>query len=99
MGNPLAQIYYRKEDANRNSCPESGNELPSFMEAYGSGECDSDLLAEAVKELYDNGSIEYARDRAMFHHSKAHSCLDILGDSHSVKILREMTDYQLVRIN
>ena len=78
---------------------ESGNELPSFMEVYGSGECDSDLLAEAVQELYDNGSIEYARDRAMFHHSKAHSCLDILEDSHSVKILREMTDYQLVRIN
>ena len=78
---------------------ESGNELPSFKKAYGSGECDSDLLADAVQELYDNGSIEYARDRAMFHHSKAHSCLDILGESHSVKILREMTDYQLVRIN
>ncbi len=78
---------------------DSGNDLPSFNKAYGSGDCDSDLLANAVQELHDNGSIQYAMDRAMFHHSKAHSCLDVLGESESVKILREMTDYQLVRIN
>ena len=77
----------------------TGKELPSFREAYGSGECESELLAKAVQELHDNGSIQYAKDRAMFHHSKAHSCLDILGDSDSVSILREMTDFQLIRIN
>ena len=78
---------------------DSGRVMPSFNKAYGSGDCDSVLLADAVQELHDNGSIQYAMDRAMFHHSKAHSCLDILGESESVSILREMTDFQLVRIN
>ena len=78
---------------------DSGNPMPSFAEAYGSGECSPDLLASAVQELHDNGSIKYAKDRAMFHHAKAHSCLNILDDSESLTILREMTDFQLVRIN
>ena len=78
---------------------DSGNPMPSFAEAYGSGECSPDLLASAVQELHDNGSINYAKDRAMFHHAKAHSCLNILDDSESLTILREMTDFQLVRIN
>ena len=78
---------------------DSGNHLPSFSKAYGSGDCSPDLLAEAVQELHDNDSIKYAKDRAMYHHSKAHSCLDILEESESLMILREMTDFQLVRIN
>ena len=78
---------------------DSGNHLPSFSKAYGSGNCSPDLLAEAVQELHDNDSIKYAKDRAMYHHSKAHSCLDILEESESLTILREMTDFQLVRIN
>ena len=77
----------------------SGNDLSLFANEYGSGECSADLLAEAVQELHDNNSIKYAKDRAMYHHSKAHSCLDILEESESLKILREMTDFQLVRIN
>ena len=78
---------------------DSGNDLPSFSKAYGSGDCSPDLLADAVQELYDNGSIKYAKDRAMHHHAKAHSCLDVLDESKSLTILREMTDFQLVRIN
>jgi len=60
---------------------DSGNPMPSFAEAYGSGECSPDLLASAVQELYDNGSIKYAKERAMFHHAKAHSCLNVLNES------------------
>ena len=76
-----------------------GDDMPYFSKAYGSGECSDEELINAVKELYDSGSIQYAKDRAMHHHSLAHACLDKLSDSSAVSILRELTDFQLIRIN
>jgi len=52
-----------------------------------------------VQELNDNGSIQYALDRAMAHHRIAHGCLDKLEQTPAVDLLRDMTDFQLVRIN
>jgi len=76
-----------------------GDDMPAFTEAYGSGECSEDVLSNAVKELHDSGSIGYAKERAMHHHSLAHQCLDDIEDSPALDILRELTDFQLIRIN
>ncbi len=74
-------------------------EMPAFSEAYGSGECSDGVLSKAVAELEESGSIEYAKNRAMHHHAVAHSCLDGVADSPALNILRELTDFQLIRIN
>ena len=76
-----------------------GDDMPYFHRAYGSGECSDEELLNAVQELHESGSIRYAKDRAMHHHSLAHQCLDKLPDSPAVSVLRELTDFQLIRIN
>ena len=75
------------------------SELPMFSKVFGTGECSDDDLAQAVVELHACGSIDYAKERAMHHHSLAHKCLDELVDSPAVSVLRELTDFQLIRIN
>jgi geranylgeranyl diphosphate synthase type I len=74
-------------------------ELPYFNKVFGQGDCDAGDLAAAVEELRESGSIDYAKRRAMEHHALAHRCLDELEESEAVKVLRELTDYQLVRTN
>tara|TARA_B100000965_G_scaffold404352_1_gene434824 strand:+ start:848 stop:2539 length:1692 start_codon:yes stop_codon:yes gene_type:complete len=78
---------------------DSGNDLPTFSKVYGKGECTDEDLAKAVEELRNNGSIDYAMDRAMRYHSEAHSILDGLQPSHALEVLRQLTDMQLTRIN
>ena len=78
---------------------DSGNDLPAFSKVYGKGECTDEDLAKAVEELRNNGSIDYAMDRAMRYHSEAHSILDGLESSHALEVLRQLTDMQLTRIN
>ena len=77
----------------------TGEDLPNFDSVFGSGDSDSEKLSRAVSELEDSGSIEYARGRAMHHHSLAHQCLDNLPSSQAVEVLRELTDFQLIRIS
>ena len=77
---------------------ESGADMPNFRKLFGTRE-DSEELDLAVRELKENGSIQYALDRALHHHKIAHDCLDSLEQSPAVDILRDMTDFQLVRIN
>ena len=78
---------------------DSGNDLPVFSKVYGKGECTDEDLAKAVEELRNNGSIDYAMDRAMRYHSEAHSILDGLKSSRALEVLRQLTDMQLTRIN
>ena len=78
---------------------DSGNDLPAFSKVYGKGDCTDEDLAKAVEELRNNGSIDYAMDRAMRYHSEAHSILDGLQSSHALEVLRQLTDMQLTRIN
>ena len=78
---------------------DSGNDLPVFSKVYGKGECTDEDLAKAVEELRNNGSIDYAMDRAMRYHSEVHSILDGLESSHALEVLRQLTDMQLTRIN
>jgi geranylgeranyl diphosphate synthase type I len=78
---------------------ESGADLPTFKRLFGTGQDSEGELDDAVNELKENGSIQCALDRAMKHHRIAHDCLDALEPSEAVTILRNMTDFQLVRIN
>jgi geranylgeranyl diphosphate synthase type I len=73
--------------------------LPTFNKIYGTGKSSPEELERAVSELQDNGSIQYALDRAMLYHKQAHQMLDTLPESPAVDILRELTDFQLIRIN
>jgi len=77
----------------------SESDMPNFYSVFGSGECDAESLAMAVSELDMSGSIEYARNRAMHHHSIAHECLEKLPESQAVEILKQLTDFQLIRIS
>ena len=74
-------------------------ELPFFNRVYGSGNCSDEDLAMAVEELKGAGSIDYARGRALHHHSLAHQCLDKLVEGPAVDVLRELTDFQMTRVN
>jgi len=74
-------------------------ELYNFKKLFGEGKGSDEELANAVRELEESGSVDYARDRALHHHSIAHSCLDKLEESKAVNILRELTDFQLIRIS
>jgi len=74
-------------------------DLPHFTKVFGSGECSDESLSKAVVELDGSGSIDYARNKAMHHHSLAHECLNKLPSSQAVDILRELTDFQLIRIS
>ena len=78
---------------------DSGNDLPTFSKVYGQGECLDEDLERAVEELRNNGSIDYAMDRAMRYHSEAHKILDGLVPSPALEVLRQLTDMQLTRIN
>ena len=78
---------------------QSDLELPNFQLAFGNDDCSDEILSLAVKELMDSGSIEYARERAFHHHRVAHECLDEIPESDALAVLRELTDFQLVRIN
>ncbi len=73
--------------------------LPNFELAFGNEECNDETLSLAVKELMDSGSIDYAKERALEHHRIAHECLDHIPESDSLAVLRELTDFQLVRIS
>ena len=74
-------------------------ELPNFRRAFGNSDCSEDVLSMAVDELRDSGSIEYARKKAIEHHSIARGCLNNLEENDAVSVLRELTDFQLIRIN
>ena len=78
---------------------QSDSELTSFNAVFGSGQCNEGDLSKAVSELEDSGSIDYARKRAMHHQSLAHECLNKVEESPALSVLRELTDFQLIRIS
>ena len=75
--------------------------LSNFAEVFGSGieETDREVLDTVVSELRDSGSIQYAYDKAMSFHAAAHDCLKLLPDTPGMQVLRDLTDFQMVRIS
>ena len=77
------------------------DQLSNFYEVFGSGigETDRAVLDTVVSELQSVGSIQYAHEKAMSYHAAAHACLDQLQPSSGMKVLRDLTDFQVVRIS
>ena len=75
--------------------------LPVFHELYGSysDEENDARMKQALTELRAAGSIDHALARAMHHHSRAHELLNRIPVSEARDLLRELTDWQLVRIS
>ena len=75
--------------------------LGNFYEVFGSGieETDRDVLDTVVSELRGTGSIQYAHAKAMEFHANAHECLNRLPDCTGMQVLRDLTDFQIVRIS
>ncbi|MFQ3316850.1 MAG: geranylgeranyl diphosphate synthase type I [Candidatus Poseidoniaceae archaeon] len=72
----------------------------TLLAALGKGEeTDSESIDAALQALGNLGSIDYARQRAVEYHAKAHACLDRIPQGPSLRALRELTDFQLKRIN
>ena len=80
---------------------QSTDKLRNFSEVFGSGidETDREVLDTVVDELRQSGSIQYAYDKAMSFHAAAHACLDQLPARESLQVLRDLTDFQMVRIS
>ena len=77
------------------------SKLTTFHEVFGSGIEDTDqiVLDQVISELHESGSISHARNLAMEYHRKAHECLDSLPESAGLIVLRDITDFQLIRIS
>ena len=71
-----------------------------LLAALGKGDSVAPEAVEAaLKALGNLGSIEYAKQRAVEYHAKAHACLDRIPPGPAMKALRELTDFQLKRIS
>ncbi len=71
-----------------------------LLAVLGKGEsATQEEIDVGLKALADLGSIQYARERAEMYHSNAHACLDRLPENPALIALRELTDYQLMRIS
>ena len=80
---------------------QDSGKIGNFNEVFGSGISDTDreVLDTVLEELVEAGSIGYAKEMAFMHHAAAHTCLNQLPDDAELQILRELTDFQMVRMS
>jgi geranylgeranyl diphosphate synthase type I len=72
----------------------------TLLAALGKGEnASAEAIEAALAALGNLGSIDYAKQRAIEYHAKAHACLDRVPQGPSMRALRELTDFQLNRIS
>ena len=72
----------------------------TLLDALGKGEeVGAEVIDAALQALANLGSIDYAKQRAVEYHAKAHACLDRIPQGPSMRALRELTDFQLKRIS
>ena len=76
----------------------SGKAMPAFEAAYGNEDATEEMIAAAVNDLEESGSLEYGWKRALEYHEAAHQALDRIDDSDSLQVLRTITDFQMARI-
>ena len=72
----------------------------ALLSALGKGdEATQESVSKAISGLHEMGSVAHARKLAEAYHAEAHSYLDKLEQTPGVIALRELTDFQLARIN
>ena len=71
-----------------------------LLAALGKGDlADEEMIKTAISALSKLGSISHARSLAEQYHAKAHACLDQLEQTVGIQALRELTDFQLMRMS
>jgi geranylgeranyl pyrophosphate synthase len=66
-------------------------------ELFGNRNATDDDIRKVFTVFEETGSIEYARKTALDYNIKAKNALDKIGDSESIKILKELADYSIQR--
>jgi geranylgeranyl diphosphate synthase type I len=67
------------------------------LDIFGKGKASKGQLEEAIKQLEDSGSIEYARNTAVSYIREGKKKLDVLEDSEAKEILLAIADYMIER--
>lgn len=67
------------------------------LDIFGKGKASKGQLEEAIKQLEDSGSIEYARNTAVSYIREGKKKLDVLEDSEAKEILLSIADYMIER--
>lgn len=67
------------------------------LDIFGKGKASKGQLEEAIKQLEDSGSIEYARNTAVSYIHEGKKKLDVLEDSEAKEILLAIADYMIER--
>lgn len=67
------------------------------LDIFGNGSATKEEIDDAVKVLYDSGSIDYARNLAISYVEKGKAKLDVLPDSEAKEILLAIADYMIER--
>ncbi|MFA0823386.1 MAG: polyprenyl synthetase family protein [Methanomethylovorans sp.] len=67
------------------------------LDIFGKGKASKGQLEEAIKQLEDSGSIEYARNTAVSYICEGKKKLDVLEDSEAKEILLAIADYMIER--
>lgn len=67
------------------------------IDIFGKGKASRGQLENAIKQLEEIGSIEYAKNVALSYINNGKSQLDVLDDSHAKQILLAIADYMVQR--
>ena len=67
------------------------------LEIFGKGKASRGQLEDAIRQLEEAGSIEYARNVALSYISEGKAKLDLLDDSEAKEILLAIADYMIER--
>lgn len=67
------------------------------LEIFGKGKASKGQLEDAIRQLEEAGSIEYARNVALSYISEGKAKLDVLDDSEAKEILLAIADYMIER--
>lgn len=67
------------------------------LDIFGKGKASKGQLEEAIKQLEDSGSIEYARNTAVSYILEGKKKLDVLENSEAKEILLAIADYMIER--
>ena len=67
------------------------------LEVFGKGKASKGQLEDAIRQLEESGSIDYARNAALSYINEGKAKLDVLEDSQAKEILFAIADYMIER--
>jgi len=73
------------------------HELGEDIKIFGGKEASTEEIDQAIRQLEDCGSIDYAEEKAIKHVQTGKKMLNILPDTSSKQLLLELADYMITR--